>query len=89
MGVIVPENLRYVGIKDQRSTQAVRIVRRAPARFEGTYAFDHAKYLVINPGTPHALAIVGSANETYCAFAGDNAEDDIETTALREVFHAD
>ncbi len=67
----------------------------APARFEGAYAFDHAKYLVINPGTPHALAIFGSANGTYSAFAGFNAEDDIETTepaittALSEVFQAD
>lgn len=67
----------------------------APARFTGAYAFDHAKYLVVNPGTSHALAILGSANGTWSAFAGYNAEDVIEatepalTTALSQVFAAD
>jgi phosphatidylserine/phosphatidylglycerophosphate/cardiolipin synthase-like enzyme len=67
----------------------------APARFDGNYRFDHAKYLVVNPGTPTALAIFGSANGTASAFSGGNAEDDIEstadpvTTALTSVFASD
>jgi phosphatidylserine/phosphatidylglycerophosphate/cardiolipin synthase-like enzyme len=67
----------------------------APARFDRPYATDHAKYLVVNPGTPHALAIMGSPNGTWSAFGGWNAEDAIETTApaltqaLTAVFHAD
>lgn len=67
----------------------------APARFTGVYAFDHAKYLVVNPGTSHAIAILGSANGTASAFDGDNAEVDVETTtpaitaALNQVFRAD
>lgn len=67
----------------------------APARFDRPYATDHAKYLVVNPGTPHALAIMGSPNGTWSAFGGWNAEDAIETTvptltqALTTVFNAD
>ncbi|AUW92641.1 hypothetical protein BXT84_00630 [Sulfobacillus thermotolerans] len=70
-------------------------VRWAPARFSGSYAFDHAKYLVVNPGTPQAIAILGSANGTASALDGDNVEDDLETTepdvteALDQVFQAD
>ncbi len=67
----------------------------APARFDRAYAMDHAKYLIVNPGTPQAVAIVGSPNGTWSAFDGANAEDAIETTrlalttALTQVFHAD
>ena len=67
----------------------------APDRFTQAYAFDHAKYLVVNPDTPHALAIVGSPNGTWSAFGGGNAEDALETTqpaittALTKVFRAD
>lgn len=70
-------------------------LKSAPARFEGTYAYDHAKYLVVDPGTSHGLAILGSANGTASAFTGYNLEDDVETTApsvvgaLHQVFTAD
>lgn len=66
-----------------------------PARFDAAYATDHAKYLIVNPGTPHAVAIVGSPNGTWSAFGGYNAEDAVETThpaittALTQVFQAD
>ena len=67
----------------------------APARFDMAYATDHAKYVIVNPGTPQAVAIVGSPNGTWSAFGGYNAEDAIETTrsaittALTQVFQAD
>jgi phosphatidylserine/phosphatidylglycerophosphate/cardiolipin synthase-like enzyme len=67
----------------------------APVRFDAAYATDHAKYLIVNPGTPHALAIVGSPNGIWSAFGGYNAEDAIATTrpaitaALTQVFQAD
>jgi len=70
-------------------------LRVTPARFEGPYAFDHAKYWIINADTPHALAVFGSPNGTASAFDGTNAEDAIETTqpalthALTTVFRAD
>lgn len=70
-------------------------VKTAPARFEGSYAFDHAKYLVVDPGSPHAEALLGSPNGTASAFDGTNLEDAIETTsptitqALAAVFQAD
>ena len=69
--------------------------RWAPARFSHPYTFDHAKYLITNPGTPHALALFGSPNLTASAFDGANAEVALETTqptltrALTAVFHAD
>ncbi len=49
-------------------------VRNAPRRFDSTYAFDHAKYLVINPGTAHVMALIGTPNFTASAFDGDNLE---------------
>nr|WP_172684508.1 phospholipase D-like domain-containing protein [Sulfobacillus thermotolerans] len=67
----------------------------APSRFDTAYATDHAKYLIVNPGTSQAVAIVGSPNGTWSAFGGDNAEDAMETsrpaitTALTQVFQAD
>lgn len=67
----------------------------APARFDESYAFDHAKYLVIDPGAVHAIGILGSPNGTASAFEGYNLEDAVETTAptltnaLAAVFHAD
>ncbi len=67
----------------------------ATGRFDQPYATDHAKYLVVNPGRPNALAIIGSPNGTASAFDGWNAEAVIETTepaitkALTAVFHAD
>ena len=70
-------------------------LRLAPARFTGSWQYDHAKYLVVDAGTPHALAIVGSPNGTASAFDGSNLEDAIETSAptvtrsLAAVFHAD
>ncbi len=68
---------------------------RAPGRFDQPYATDHAKYLIVNPGRPNALAILGSPNGTASAFGGWNAEAAIETTepaitqALTAVFRAD
>ena len=70
-------------------------LKTAPARFEGAYAYDHAKYLVVDPGTPHALALLGSPNGTVSAFGGDNLEDAVQVrggaipSALATVFHAD
>ena len=70
-------------------------LRLAPARFEQAYTFDHAKYLIINPGTDQAQALLGSPNGTASAFDGTNAEVAIDTTqpavttALTTVFHAD
>ncbi len=67
----------------------------APTRFTGSWQYDHAKYLVVDAGTAHALAIVGSPNGTASAFDGANLEDAIETSApaitkaLTAVFHAD
>ena len=70
------------------------VVRRPPGRFVGSYAFDHAKYLVINPGTPHVQALIGSANFTESATDGTNLEAGVRVTgapaqAAAAVFHAD
>lgn len=71
------------------------VIHWTPPRFTGSYSYDHAKYLVINPQTSHALAIFGSPNGTASAFDGTNAEVAIETTqpaitqALTTVFLAD
>jgi len=71
------------------------LVREAPRRFEGAYAFDHAKYLVVDPGSARERAILGSQNATTAAFGNDQAEDAIETsspsivTALAAIFRAD
>ncbi|WP_242968148.1 phosphatidylserine/phosphatidylglycerophosphate/cardiolipin synthase family protein [Sulfobacillus sp. hq2] len=69
-------------------------VRHAPPRFDQAYAFDHAKYLVVNPGTPHVTAIIGSLNFTDSAFDGTNLEAAVEVTgalaqAAMQVFQAD
>lgn len=70
-------------------------VKLAPTRFEGAYHYDHAKYLVVDPGTLHELAILGSPNGTASAFDGSNLEDAVETSnpatveALNMVFTAD
>ncbi len=70
-------------------------LRLAPARFTVRGRYDHAKYLVVDPGTAHALAIVGSPNGTTSAFDGGNLDGAIETSAptvtrsLAAVFHAD
>ena len=67
----------------------------ATGRWDQPYATDHAKYLLVNPGTAQAEAILGSPNGTASAFGGWNAEDAIETTepaitqALAAVFQAD
>lgn len=52
----------------------------APARFDRAYAFDHAKYMVVDPGQSDQVAILGSANGTDSAVDGHNLEDDLETT---------
>ena len=54
-------------------------LRTAPSRFEGSYSFDHAKYLVVDPGLSDQVAILGSPNGTASAFDGYNAEDAIQT----------
>ena len=69
-------------------------VKNAPPRFDQTYAFDHAKYLVINPGTAHVAAIIGSPNFTDSAFDGANLEAAAHVTgspaqAAAHVFQAD
>ena len=70
-------------------------IKVAPSRFEGSYSFDHAKYLLVDPGQPDQVAIVGSPNATASAFDGSNLEDAVETTrtstitAIAEVFRAD
>jgi cardiolipin synthase len=71
------------------------MVKAAPGRFEGSYSFDHAKYLVVDPGYADEEAILGSANATWSALEGSNAEDEVLTTdprivtALAGVFAAD
>lgn len=69
-------------------------VRNAPPRFDQAYAFDHAKYLVINPGTVQTTAILGSPNFTDSAFDGTNMEAAVQVTgtaaqAVAQVFRAD
>ena len=65
-------------------------LKLAPARFEGSYSFDHAKYLIAD-----STAIMGSPNGTASAFEGYNLEDAVETSnatlvrALQTVFAAD
>ncbi len=69
-------------------------VRNAPPRFDATYAFDHAKYLVINPGTAHVMALIGTPNFTASAFDGGNLEAALSVTGstaqnATAVFQAD
>ncbi|SMC08060.1 Phosphatidylserine/phosphatidylglycerophosphate/cardiolipin synthase [Sulfobacillus thermosulfidooxidans DSM 9293] len=69
-------------------------VRYAPPRFDQAYAFDHAKYLIINPGTSHVAAIIGSPNFTDSAFDGAHLEVAATVTgsaaqAAAQVFQAD
>lgn len=71
------------------------VLHAAPARFSKRYAFDHAKYLVVDPGHADQVALFGSANSTTSAVDGGNLEDDLETTqpavvhVLTQVFDAD
>ncbi len=71
------------------------VIHAAPARFAHPYAFDHAKYLVVDPGDADQVALFGSANGTASAFEGGNLDDALETTqpavvqALTQVFDAD
>jgi len=70
-------------------------IKTAPARFEGSYVFDHAKYLVVDPGFATETAILGSSNMDYSGLSGGNREYDWETSspqvvkALAAVFNAD
>ena len=69
-------------------------VRNAPARFDQAYAFDHAKYLVVNPGTAQVTATIGSPNFTDSAVDGTNLEAAVSVTgtpaqAAAQVFQAD
>ena len=69
--------------------------RFAPLRFEGKYVFDHAKYLVVDPGYATGEAILGSSNMDYSGLGSGNREYDWETSspqvvkALATVFNAD
>ncbi len=69
-------------------------VRWAPARFAQPYAFDHAKYVVVNVSTPQVTAIIGTSDYTYSAFDGANLEAAAVVTgapaqAAAQVFQAD
>ena len=55
-------------------------LKTAPLRFEGSYSFDHAKYIVVDPGRSDQVAVLGSPNGTASAFDGYNAEDAIQTS---------
>lgn len=70
-------------------------VRKAPARFEGAYTFDHAKYLVSDAGYRDGAAILGSSNLSYSGLGGGDRDYDWETSSpavvrsLAAVFSAD
>lgn len=70
-------------------------LRTAPGRFEHPYTFDHAKYVVADPGYPDAAAILGSSNLSYAGLGGGDRDYDWVTgrsavvAALAEVFRAD
>ena len=65
-----------------------------PQRFEQKYVFDHAKYIVADPGTHHGDAELGTANFSWHAFH-KNREYLLTThtpaivKALNQVFDAD
>jgi phosphatidylserine/phosphatidylglycerophosphate/cardiolipin synthase-like enzyme len=67
-------------------------IRWAPARFDHRFAYDHAKYIVVDGGKGETL--VGTANLTYAAFH-DNRDylwighDRAVGQALETVFNAD
>jgi len=69
-------------------------MKLAAARFEGQ-TFDHAKYLVADPGTPAGAGILGSSNLTASGLGAGNREFDVATTdpatvaAMATVFTAD
>lgn len=71
------------------------VLRDAPRRFEGRYVFDHAKYLVVDPGLKDETAILGSSNLTYSGLGGGDRDYDWETnqasvvSGLAKVFAAD
>ena len=69
-------------------------VKTVPGRFAGPWAYDHAKYVVVNPGTSHVAALIGSPNFTESAFDGSNLEAAVLVTGAAAqdaaaVFHAD
>lgn len=84
---VTQERQEFVGTKVQ--------LRLAPKAFERPYTFMHAKYLVVDPGGPGAIAILGSSNIDYSGLGGGNREYDWETrapatvNALVSVFQAD
>lgn len=66
----------------------------APNRFQGHYRFDHAKYVIADPGTAHAQAALGTANFTWSAFHRNReyiwtTHSRKLTAALADVFKAD
>lgn len=79
---VAQEQGEFTGTKVQFKT--------APARFEGAYVFDHAKYLIADQ-----TAILGSSNLDYSGLGGGNREYDYQTsdpdvvTDLSDVFNAD
>jgi cardiolipin synthase len=66
-------------------------IRTSPPRFE----YDHAKFVVADPGTASGAAILGSSNLTHSGLGGGDREYDVETadpdvvSALDQVFRAD
>ncbi|WP_201732395.1 phospholipase D-like domain-containing protein [Acidithrix sp. C25] len=70
-------------------------IKVAPARFSGSYSFDHAKYMVVDPGRASQRAIFGSPNATYSAMGTYNLEDAVDTTSpllvssLYKIFESD
>lgn len=69
--------------------------RLAPARFEGDWVYDHAKFLVADAGTSGGVGIIGSSNIDYSGLGDGNREYDFLTgqpsivNALSAVFRAD
>lgn len=65
-----------------------------PQRFEQKYVFDHAKYVVSDPGSQHADAELGTANFSWHAFHKNReylltTHASAITKALNQVFDAD
>lgn len=68
--------------------------KAAPPRFQGHYRFSHAKYVIADPGSAHAMAELGTANFTWSAFHKNReylwtTQSAALVTALDKVFRAD
>jgi len=83
-------------IEERSDFRGSRVVfRLAPGRFESDDHYDHAKYVIVDPGTDHAQAILGSSNLTFSGLGDGNRDYDWETRqakvigALTKIFEAD